>query len=583
MYIGKITNIHWERVFITIEGQLESVDSTNQMYDYFRLRKPNWFDPETGDPITEYFEEFDNKLKELTQKIIPEYHSDKIYFFLRTDGYAQAYLLEPTLHEDLTFSITINVTNFENRAQIPNGTFYLSVLHNGIDFSLNSSVEVAAKAFEVSRSFLFDKDSQCYTVNISSTSNELDPRFQLKSFLFSRKRERKFRWKRVLRETKDQIVKKTIQIYYNILYALVPKNGKRILIATETRGALQGNLAAIHHRMLERGLDKQYKIHMSFRRAAGEYSSALSWIKLITYVAISDIVLLDDYAPFLEWLEVKKKTRIIQVWHAGVGFKSVGFCRFGANASPKLNTGHRKYTYAITGSSKLKHVYSEVFGIEEENIIPTGLPRIDELLNEEKNDAFKKNFYKSYPKLQNKKIILFAPTFRGTGQKTAYYPYHLIDFHALYETCGNEYVFMFKMHPFITEEAPIPEAYKDRIVDFTTYPDVNELLQITDILITDYSSIIYEYSLFKRPMIFFAYDKDSYSTIRGFHNDFDSFAPGKICSEFADVLTAIQNHDFETEKVDQFVEDNFDYIDENSSDRFIDWLILNTTTSETRH
>lgn len=574
MYTGKITNVKWERVFVTLEGILTPIHSDNEMYDVFRIRKPGWFDKETSEPLADKFDDFRVKMQNLASSIIPQYNEDSIYFFLRTDGYKQTYLLNATVNEDLTFSIQINVTNFKDRKQIPNGVFFISVLHGGIDFSLNTSISVAKNAAGYSRSFLFNKDSECYTVNVFSTSNELDPRFQLKSFLFSRKRERKFRFKRFKRETLDIVKKAIIQSYYNIVHMLRPRHKKCILFATETRGKLEGNLEAIYNRMTERDMIKNYKVYMSFRRAPGQHNSALSWLKLITYLALSDIVMIDDYTPFLEWLDLKKDTKLIQVWHAGVGFKSVGFCRFGANASPKLQTGHRKYSYAIAGSTCLKHVYSEVFGIDEDCIIPTGLPRIDQLMDAKKNEAFKENFYNEYPKFKNKKIILFAPTFRGTGQKTAHYPYQLIDFDKLYECCGSEYIFMFKMHPFIQKEAPIPEAYTDRIVDFTSYPDVNKLLQVVDIMITDYSSIIYEYSLLKRPMIFFAYDKDTYSIIRGFHNDFDTFAPGKICTTFDDVLSSIKNEDFELYKVDNFVEENFDYLDGNSSDRFIDWLIL---------
>lgn len=574
MYSGRVTKIQWERVFITIEGQLEKIESEDELYEKFRIRKPGWFDSETGEPKEEQFEEFYAKIEKVAHDVITDYDTNSIYFFLRTDGYLQTYLLKADLKDDLSFSIRMNVTNFQNRAEIPNGTFFVSVLHNGVDYALNVSTDVVADAFENSRSFLFNKDSSCYVVNISSTTNELDPRFELKAFLFSRTRNRKFSLKRAIRENKTKLNRHLIQLYYNIVHKITPKKGKHILFATETRGRLQGNLEAIYNRMLERGLDKEYKIYMSFRRAAGGHSSMLSWIKLITYMACSDIILIDDYAPVLEWLDLKDETKLIQVWHAGVGFKSVGFCRFGCNASPKLSSGHRKYTYAIAGSSSLKKVYSEVFGIEEDSIIPTGLPRIDQLVNKEKNEAFRKSFYQSHPEFEAKKIILFAPTFRGTGQKSAHYPYELIDFDALYEFCGEEYVFMFKMHPFILKEAPIPEEYKDCIVDYTAYPNINELLQIADVLITDYSSVIYEYSLTKKPMIFFAYDKDTYSVIRGFQSNFDEFAPGKICTTFQQVLQSIKDKDFDIDKVEHFVEENFDYLDGNSSDRVIDWLIL---------
>ena len=142
--------------------------------------------------------------------------------------------------------------------------------------------------------------------------------------------------------------------------------------------------------------------------------------------------------------------------------------------------------------------------------------------------------------------------------------------------CGDKYVFVFKMHPFIQDRPEIPEEYSNRIKDFTGIGDVNDLLPVIDIMITDYSSIIYEFSLFRRPILFFAYDKEQYSVIRGFQSDYDDFAPGKVCTTFDELEQAIVNEDFEVEKVDRFVEANFDHLDTGSTDRVIDQLVINT-------
>ena len=158
------------------------------------------------------------------------------------------------------------------------------------------------------------------------------------------------------------------------------------------------------------------------------------------------------------------------------------------------------------------------------------------------------------------------------GQRTAHYPYDLLDMKRIYDFCGDEYVFLFKMHPFLIDVPEIPEEYRDRIRDFSSFPNINDLLRVTDLLITDYSSVIYEYSLFRRPMLFFAFDKDEYSTIRGFQSDYDTFAPGKICTTFDEMEAAIRTGDFEQEKVEKFVAENFDHVDTHSTDRFIDWL-----------
>ncbi|RZI94896.1 MAG: hypothetical protein EOO67_03715 [Microbacterium sp.] len=120
----------------------------------------------------------------------------------------------------------------------------------------------------------------------------------------------------------------------------------------------------------------------------------------------------------------------------------------------------------------------------------------------------------------------------------------------------------------------IPEQYRDRFFDFTTFPDGLNLLHVTDVLITDYSSIIYEFSLLDRPMLFFAPDKVNYAATRGFHRDYDETAPGRVCETFAEVVDAIRTGEFEQEKVARFREENFDRIDTGAADRVIDWLIL---------
>lgn len=141
-------------------------------------------------------------------------------------------------------------------------------------------------------------------------------------------------------------------------------------------------------------------------------------------------------------------------------------------------------------------------------------------------------------------------------------------------SAGEEYVVLFKMHPWVSEAVPIEEAHKDRFVDANKYPNINDLFYITEILITDYSSNIFEYSLMRKPMLFFAFDKIQYSFSRGFHRDYEEAAPGKVCYTFAQIMDALEQKDYEYEKVEQYVDKHFDYIDSHASDRVIDWILL---------
>jgi CDP-ribitol ribitolphosphotransferase len=267
--------------------------------------------------------------------------------------------------------------------------------------------------------------------------------------------------------------------------------------------------------------------------------------------------------------------QLIQLWHAGGGFKAVGYCRFGKDGSPHpAQSCHKAYTTAVTGSEQLIKVFSEVFGIEREAFYPAGMPRLDGFLDEKKIQEFREDFYKKYPEFAGKKIILFAPTYRGVGQGSAYYDYNRLDLHRIYEVCGDEYVFFLKMHPFIKAKPEIADEDKERIFDFSAYPSINELYYVTELLITDYSSNFYEYSLMKKPILFYTYDRHIYELTRGVYRGVSESAPGKVCDTFDELVEAIRNHDFEYEKVLKFVEENFGDTQGCASDKVIDDIIL---------
>lgn len=345
---------------------------------------------------------------------------------------------------------------------------------------------------------------------------------------------------------------------------------------SETRD-MGGNLKALDDRLKERGLDKEFQITYSFHKTLESRRAKIFflWLRLAVLTARQDYIFVDDYVPFFKYIKKDPRTKLIQVWHAGVGFKSVGYARFGESGSPyPYAAAHRQYDYAIVGGEALRDVYAEVFGINREKCLPYGLMRIDGYMDEEKITSFRENFYKEYPQFQNKKIILFAPTFRGNGQRSAHYPYSVLEQDKIYDMCGDEYVFLIKMHPFIRKRLLIEEEYKDRIIEFSDYPDINQLFYVTEILITDYSSNIYEFSLQKKPIISFAYDKAEYELIRSVHRTLDKYAPGKVCTTLDEVVDTIKKKDFEMEKLYKFVSENFDETEGYACDKVIDNILL---------
>lgn len=477
------------------------------------------------------------------------------------------------------YQLDINVINFRSRRQIPDGTWRIVAYVGGLParaagFVLDD-VETLPSA---SRTFLFDRNRASYIVSFGLSEDD-DPALLLRTYQMARqitagKPTEKPPLSVLLRRRLLPLSRrvKAANQWYKIANRIHPPTGTRILFASEARPSMGGNLLRVRDRMVERGLDQQFDFRYSFR--VPHTADKLGTLRVIYLLATSDIVIIDDYFGLLEPLQLAPTIKIIQAWHAGSGFKSIGYSRFGNYGSPKLTNAHRKYTYALTGSKHLIPVYAEAFGIEDSAVIPTGLPRIDTFLDPVRTAAVVDSFRLDYPHLVGKRTILFAPTFRGRGNQNAFYEYDLIDFAQLYDLCGEDTVVLFRMHHFILEPVPIPPQYGDRMFDFSHFPDTNDLLHLTDILITDYSSIIYEFSLLNRPMLFLAYDKEVYSATRGFHRDYDQTAPGKICSTFDELVKALRTEDYDLWKIDEFRRENFDAIDTHAADRVIDWLIL---------
>ena len=298
--------------------------------------------------------------------------------------------------------------------------------------------------------------------------------------------------------------------------------------------------------------------------------------KFFKLYATSSVVFVDDYYHFLSYLKKKDDVKLIQLWHACGAFKTFGFTRLGKKGGPKqTDPNHRMYDYAIVSSQEIAKHYAEGFGLSDENVVATGIPRTDIFMDKEYASKIRSSFYERYPQLKNKKIMLFAPTFRGNGQMSAFYPTDAFDIEKAYEGLGGEYAILIKLHPFCEERFEIPEKYSDMIIDMSDEDELNDLLFVTDLLVTDYSSVIFEASLLNIPMMFYAFDLYDYIASRDFYYDFEGLVPGKIVFSENELINAINKKDFESEKVDGFKNKFFDDLDGKSSERVTDLILEN--------
>ena len=355
------------------------------------------------------------------------------------------------------------------------------------------------------------------------------------------------------------------------------RTGRRIVFTSDSRSELSGNLAVVHDRMLARGLDREYEMTTIFKPSVTASRSWRDRWRLPRLLAQADVILLDDYQPVIYRLPPDEGQRIIQLWHASGAFKTVGYSRIGKPGGPSpFWRRHKNYTAAIVSGQHDVPYYAEAFGLPEDRVIPTGIPRMDRFFDEEQRAAGRAAALVAFPAIEGRRAILFAPTFRGNGPRDAWYDYDQVDWQALHAVCEEtDAVVIVKMHPFVSQPAPIPAELTDRLIDGTHATiDVNDLLFAVDVLITDYSSIVFEFSTLLRPMLFFAYDLEEYVASRDFYVPFTEFVPGRIAHTFDEVVDALRTGEFEFDKVPVFARRHFDHLDGGATDRVIDELIL---------
>lgn len=348
-------------------------------------------------------------------------------------------------------------------------------------------------------------------------------------------------------------------------YKKVKEN--RIVFISSRRKNLTGNFEFIY-RLLKEDAKLQIKFVLDDREL-----KAMSLKNIILfgyYCGTSKIILIDDYTPLIHKLHRREGTLLIQLWHACGAFKTFGYSRLGKPGGQKQsNPAHRNYDYAIVSSKEIAKHYAEGFGISIEKVVATGIPRTDIFFDEVYKNKVRQEFYEKYPKLRDKKIMLFAPTFRGNGKLSGFYPVDKFDVACMYEKLKGEYGIIIKHHPFVYDRNIIPEEYQDYIIDLSLESEINDLLFVTDLLVTDYSSVIFEASLLDIPMLFYAYDLYRYISTRGFYYEYENFVPGKIVSSFGQAIKAIKNQDFETDKNTIFKNRFFDDLDGKSSERTV--------------
>lgn len=341
-------------------------------------------------------------------------------------------------------------------------------------------------------------------------------------------------------------------------YAKKPINEKLMLFAfNKNYTSLPDNMIGIYNFLKERGYD--CRIMQSPSSSLKRFLFGITFQK---YYAQSKCVFLTDNFDPLYAHQPRKGTKVIQLWHACGAFKKWGFSTldlaWGGKREDFLRFPmHNTYTDVFVSSEAVIPCYAEAFNCSERKIKAFGTPRTDVYFDSEFVSAQRDELLKAFPEIGDRKIILYAPTFRGNSPDLAYNEDPL-DYGKLKEAFGDEYALVLKLHPFTARKFGLTDEEKEKYGDFvfngSNSVKIETALCAADILIADYSSLIFEYSLLNKPMLFYAYDLEQYEHDRSFYFEYKSFVPGKIVINNDEIIDAIKSGDFRADRIPAFRE-----------------------------
>ena len=345
---------------------------------------------------------------------------------------------------------------------------------------------------------------------------------------------------------KEIRMKVFIQIYY-ILRIFTKVNNKRILFEAYWGKSISCNPKAMMDYMIENGYN-DYQFIVVYNGKDKISNNRVKYVNIrsidyLYYLCTSKYWVANSH--IMGELKPKKNQVYMQTWHAAGAFKKFGLDII----ESEDDRDHEKlawrkeaqnWDYLLCSSEEVREIYSNAFGVSEDIIYPIGIPRNDCFYDKEKILELKKYINSQIGNNLGKKIVLYAPTFRDNREFKL-----MFDFDKLYKELGDEYVILLKLHPNIMDDAiNIDEKYSNFVFNFSHYGEMQKLLLAADLLITDYSSVIFDFALTGNPIILYSYDLDEYKNeIRGFYYEYESFVPGPIVKTENQLIKEIKNYD----------------------------------------
>ncbi|AKG73447.1 CDP-glycerol glycerophosphotransferase family protein [Salinicoccus halodurans] len=271
------------------------------------------------------------------------------------------------------------------------------------------------------------------------------------------------------------------------------------------------------------------------------------------------------------WIPKPHGTTYLQTWH-GTPLKKLGRDIETVHMPGTDTESYRrnftkeasKWDYLISPNRYSTEIFRRAFGFDK-TVLETGYPRNDFLFSGSDPKAAE-NIKEALGLPQDKKIILYAPTWRDDSfHARGRYKFDLqFDTEKMYRELSDDYIIILRMHYLVSENLDLKQ-YNGFLYDFSKHEDIRDLYVISDMLVTDYSSVFFDYATLGRPMIFYTYDIDQYrDKLRGFYFDFEANAPGPLVKTTDNLIEEIKHPDQSKFDLEAFRE-RFSYLEDGAA------------------
>ncbi len=350
------------------------------------------------------------------------------------------------------------------------------------------------------------------------------------------------------------------------LCSFLPIVEDRVVLASPRTSRLEGNLltidAAIRARhphlrpvvLLETyGHGLRAKLGYLLRTMRGMY-----------YVRTSRLVVVDNAFLPVHVAPHRSGTTVVQVWHAVSAVKRFGLDTTVPPVEPERTFLHRYYDFVVVSSEAVRDTYAIALRTPVERVVALGTPRTDAFFDPSTLEAARVRVLGAHPALAGRRVVLHAPTLRGRGSRKA--SAAALDPLRLRARLPADVALVLKVHPNV-DPASVPAEGYDVVVDPTD--EINDLLALTDVLVTDYSSAIFEFALLRRPIVLLVGDLDEYARDPGVCLDFATEMIGTQVADADGVARAILDDDFDLSGYDEFISHHLGACDGHASERFV--------------